>query len=441
MNDVFQEESIEAAAGSEADYQAEVRRNLPRNYAAHLFHGLLGQTGFRLVNAPTFLPAYVLILSGSEFVVGLARACQYLGMFLSPLLGASLIEHRKRVLGVGLTVGMLMRLQVLGLALAGLFLAPNATVVAVCIFLFLFGFFMGMQGVIFNYLMSKVIPVERRGFLMGVRNSLSGLTAATVAYLGGAYFIEPNLLGNGYAATFILAFVLTCFGLSALLLLREPEPPVVRSQVLLRDRLRELPELMRNDRAFTIYFSCRALATMGRMAVPFYILYVGDVIGTPNEAGKLIPSGSDVGVLSLTFILANSTTLFVWGLVADRIGFRVVFLFALGIWVASALGLILAASSLPGFAICFFGIGTGMGGFQMAAQNMVLEFGSREDLPMRIALANSAQEFAGFIGPLIGGTIVVFFGKQAVFITAIVMQLSAMVLVMMHVDEPRHRDA
>ena len=63
-----------ASANSDTDYQAFIERNLSRNYVAHVLHGLLGQTGFRLVNAPTFLPAYVLLLSGSEFVVGLARS-------------------------------------------------------------------------------------------------------------------------------------------------------------------------------------------------------------------------------------------------------------------------------------------------------------------------------------------------------------------------------
>jgi hypothetical protein len=42
-----------------------VRRHLRRNYLAHLAHGLLGQTGMRLVNAPTFLPAYVAALTGT----------------------------------------------------------------------------------------------------------------------------------------------------------------------------------------------------------------------------------------------------------------------------------------------------------------------------------------------------------------------------------------
>ena len=35
-------------------------------YAGHYLHGMLGMTGFRLVNAPTFLPAYLHAVSGSN---------------------------------------------------------------------------------------------------------------------------------------------------------------------------------------------------------------------------------------------------------------------------------------------------------------------------------------------------------------------------------------
>ena len=272
---------------SEGEYQDFIQQNLSRNYVAHVLHGLLGQTGFRLVNAPTFLPAYVLLLSGSEFVVGLARAIQYLGMFLSPLIAANLIEHRRRVLPMGFLMGGAMRLQVLGLALAGLWLAPDKAVPAICVFLFFFGFFMGMQGVIFNYLMSKVIPVKRRGRLLGLRNALAGVTAALVAYLGGEYLVGSNLLGDGYAATFLLAFVLTSIGLGMLLLVREPQPPEVRPPSQFLDRIRDLPALFREDRGYTYYFLCRALATMGRMATPFYIVYARDTIGL---------TGTNIGV-------------------------------------------------------------------------------------------------------------------------------------------------
>ena len=275
----------------EEAYEAEIHRYLPRNYAAHLLHGLLGQTGFRLINAPTLIPAYVLMLSGSEMAVGLTRSLQFFGMFLSPLLGASLIEHRKRVLGIGLWVGATMRIQILGVALAGLLLSPKYAVIAIGLFLFLFGFLLGIQGVIFNFLLSKVIPVAKRGRLLGLRNALAGATAAVVAYWGGQHLLDINALGNGYAATFLLAFALTSVGLCMLFFVHEPTPPHMRNPTLFRDRIRELPTLLRSDRAFTHYFLSRALATMGRMATPFYIVHARDVIGL---------SGSSVGLLTAT---------------------------------------------------------------------------------------------------------------------------------------------
>ena len=416
---------------AEAAYAARVDRDLARNYTAHLLHGLLGQTGFRLVNAPTFLPAYVQLLSGSEFVVGLARSIQYFGMFLSPLLGANLIEHRRRVLPVGFVIGGAMRLQVLGLALAGLFLAPEPAVITILICLFFFGFFMGMQGVIFNFLMSKVIPVERRGRLLGLRNALAGSTAVVVAYLGGRYLIEPNVLGNGYAVTFALAFVLTSLGLSMLLFIREPEPPDLPPRSQLADRLRDLPALLREDRAFSAFFLCRALATMGRMAAPFYILQAEEAIGL---------TGTTIGLLSMAFVFSTSVANLAWGLLADRAGFRLVFILSLALW-AGAVVALMFSTTLAAFLLVFLAIGTGMGGFQMSAQSIVLEFGSRGDLPLRIAVANTAQELVGAIGPLLGGVLAVTAGRDWVYVVAILFQLAAIAVVLARVDEPRHRAA
>ena len=125
---------------------------------------------------------------------------------------------------------------------------------------------------------------------------------------------------------------------------------------------------------------------------------------------------------------------------ADRTGFRQVIIASLGVWALSVAG-IMAAESLTDFVWAFIGIGAGMGGFQMAAQNMVLEFGNREDLPMRIAVANSAQEGVGALGPLLGGIIAVSAGLNVLYSVSIVFQVLAILIVLFWVDEPRNRQA
>jgi MFS family permease len=414
---------------AERVFHVQVRRNLTRNYLAHLGHGMLGQTGFRLINAPTFLPAYIMLLSGgSELAVGLALSLQALGMTLTPLLGANLIEHRRRVLPVGMLTGGAMRLMVLGMALSGLLLPPPIALISLLMFMALLGLFQGMQGVIFNFLMSKVIPVSKRGRLTGLRNFLAGITSAGVAWLGGTYLIGDLPSAAGYSHTFLLAFVLTSFGLLLLLFMREPETPAVKPDISLRERLRQLPAMMKEDPAFYRYVMARALATMGRMAVPFYILHASDDIGL---------SGTTLGIMTFAFMLSGTVSNLVWGALADWRGFRLAFLCAIGLWILASL-LLIYSSGMTATILVFIGIGAAVQGFQNASMNLTLEFGQRADLPVRIAVANTVSEVAGTLGPLLGGVLAAAFGYPVVFATSMAFLIVGGAVVNYYVPEPRH---
>jgi MFS family permease len=419
-----------AAMHAERRYELQVKRDLNRNFFAHLVHGMLGQTGFRLINAPTFLPAYIMMLSGgSELIVGLALSLQALGMAVTPLVGANLIEHRKRVLPVGFLVGGMMRLVVLLIALSGLLLSGPYTLMAILVCLTLLGLFQGMQGVIFNFLMSKVIPLKKRGRLTGLRNFLAGITSAGVAWVGGHYLIGEVPTAQGYSWTFMLAFVLTSVGLLLLLMVREPAPPTVKIKQGLLQRLGEVPQLLRDDPAFTRYFLARSLATMGRMAMPFYILYAGQSIGL---------SGQNLGIITFAFTMSGTISNLFWGAMADRRGFRGTFLLSIGLWVISTVMLIFV-TDLWLILLVFVGIGAAVQGFQNSSINLTLEFGDRDNLPVRIAIANTASEVAGTIGPLLGGLLAALLGYEAVFAASIVFLVVGATVVRIYVPEPRQK--
>ncbi len=413
-------------ARAEAQFQEEVATNLTRNYLSQLAHGMLAMTGFRLVNAPTFVPAYLFALSGSTSIVGLILATQHLGSFFSSVFGATAVEHRRRIVDLGLRYGWMMRLSVLGLALAGFLLPPGITLYVFAVFLGLLGIFSGMQGVLWNVLLTKTIPPDRRGMLIGLRNFLGGMTASAVAYFGGTYLVEHDALGNGYASTFLLAFVLTAGGLTFLYLVREPESPVVRSPVGVRERIGDIPALLR-DRGFAAYFWAQSLATLGTLALPFYILFIAKTQGLTGET---------LGLLSLALLVSQTIANLGWGALADRMGFKAVFVPALLLWAGATVGLAFAPDQ-SGVIFCFVGIGAGYSGFQIAAQNMVLEFGTREDLPMRIAMVNSAQSLVQVFGAIVGGQLAESMGFEIVFAAAVVAKLAAAVMLWFYVEEPR----
>jgi len=429
------DEGEAAMAAEEAAYERFVWDNLPRNFAGHFLHGMLGMTGFRLFNAPTFLPAYLYLLSGSDLVVGLGQSLQQLGGAVSPIVGATQIEHRKRVLPVSILMGTLMRIQVLGVAVSGFFLHGRPLLIAILGFLFLFGLFNGPQTVAFQLLLAKVIPISRRGLLQAVRNVTGGAIAAGLAWAAGRYIIGANLFGNGYGTTFLLAFILTSLGLTALrLLMREPDLPRVREKSRFSDRVREFPAMLAADRDFLFFMVAQTLATAARVAAPFYILFAGRTMSL---------DGANLGLVSLAFLGADTVTNLGWGLAGDRFGFRAAFIASLILWAAST-ALLLAAPGAGSDAqmvilAAFFGLGAAQSGFLMSSQTMVLEFGAREEIAMRLALVATAQGAMSAAGPLAGGLIAAVFGYPALFGVSIGFLLAALAILLTLVREPRFR--
>lgn len=410
----------------EVEFNSAVDRNLGRNVRAQLINGALGQTGFRLVQAPTFLPAFLFALCGSDFLVGLARSLQAAGTVLSPMIGASLIGHRSRILGATLTLGMLMRLQILGVSLAAFLLGNQSAFVAVVAMMTLMGFFQGMSQVTMNSLRAKVIPVARRGIVSGLRNFLAGLISATLSYVAGAYVIEPNLLGNGYATLFLLAFVIGMLGIAGLSTTREPEAVSVRQRQSVVTTLRQVPALLRSNPDFARFFVVRALGAFGRMGMPFYILYAHT---------RMDVSGRNLGLLTTVWMITSSVSNLLWGVIADRRGYRIVMIMTLTLWTFSQIEM-LAVTDLTGMFTFFVTMGTALGGFNQASQNMVFEFGAQEDVPLRLAASGTAVNAIATIGPVIGGAIVTLASYQALFVACFLLQAVGLVL-MRWVPEPR----
>ena len=414
----------------EAEYDRFVRANLRRNYAAHYLHGMLGMTGFRLVNAPTFLPAYLFAISGSNTIVGLGLALQQVGGVISPIFGATKIEHRTKVMPAAIWMGSLGRLAILGMALAGWFLSGQPLVWALLFFMLMFGVFMGAQRVVFSLLMSKVIPISRRGRLQAWRNATGGLIAAILGYVAGEYFVKPNLFGNGYSTTFLFAFFLTSLGLWALqLLLKEPEPPTTRTQARFRDRLRDFPALIAQDRAYGFFLLVQMLATSARIATPFYILHVGKVMNM---------DGATLGLLTFAFLGADTISNLVWGYMGDKLGFRVVLIASIAGWVGATIMLLNLHTPIPIFG-AFALLGASLSGYMMASQTMILEFGSRDDLPMRIAISATAESITATAGPLIGGVVAEIYGYDVVFLASLGFLAAAFVILLLAVKDPRRR--
>ena len=410
-----------------AEHARFVDANLKRNFAANFIHGVLGMTGFRLIYAPTIIPAYLMLLTGSAAAVGLGSALLQLGATVSPIASGARIEHRSHILPYAIRVGSLMRLMILGLALAGWFLTGDMLLLATFACFLLLGFFTGAQRVAFQMLMSKLIPIRKRGRLQGYRNFAGGLIAAVLAWVAGNWFIAGDWLGNGYATTFLFAFVLTSAGLVVLkTMIREPAAPLARPPMPFRERVREFPQLLAN-RDFANFLGAHSFATMARVGAPFWTVYAGSLLGL---------DGALIGGLSFVFLGSDTVSNVVWGPMGDRFGFRIVYALSLLCSIAGVALLVLAETAAPVYG-AFVLLGFGGSGWMLASATMVLEFGEPQDTPMRLAFVTTVEGAIAASGPVVAGLVVAGWGFAPLFAMVLGALAIALLLLIFRVREPR----
>lgn len=411
-----------------ADHARFVDENLKRNYRANFIHGVLGMTGFRLIYAPTIIPAYLLLLTGSTAAVGLGAALLQLGATISPIASGSRIEHRSHILPYAIRVGSMMRVMILCLALAGWFLTGNLLLAATFACFLLLGFFTGAQRVAFQMLMSKLIPIRQRGRLQGYRNFAGGLIAAVLAWAAGNYLIADQWMGNGYATTFLFAFILTSAGLVVLkTMICEPPAPVSRPRMRMMQRVKEFPILLAN-RDFAAFLVVQCFSTMARVGAPFWTVYAGTQLGL---------DGALIGGLSFVFLGSDTVSNIVWGPLGDRFGFKLIYVLALVSSIAGVTLLIVGSTTIPIYS-AFVLLGIGGSGWMLASTTMVLEFGTAEDTPMRLALVTTVEGAIAAAGPVAAGLLVAAQGFTPLFVAVLGALFTALAILVMKVREPRN---
>jgi MFS family permease len=288
--------------------------------------------------------------------------------------------------------------------------------------------FLGMQNVVYNTVMSKVIPVERRGRFIGLREFVGGVTAALVALIAGS-LIQNLEFPHGYASTYALAFGLTFLGLMCFALSREPASPAVLNRIPLLERLRSMPALIRQDSNFANYCLCRAIGSLALMSNPFLILYAGN---------RMTISGHQLGQLTFCYFVAQTSINLYMGRIADTSGFRKVFIISITIWTIALVALMLIPASFILAVIVFLLLGAGVGGFNMSMSNMVLEFGDTAGVPMRLGVVNSIGEMATSFGPLLAGMLADHVSYTSVFLLSSLCTVSTLGIMYFRVREPRH---
>jgi MFS family permease len=99
--------------------------------------------------------------------------------------------------------------------------------------------------------------------------------------------------------------------------------------------------------------------------------------------------------------------------------------------------IVLFVESIWGLYLVFGFISLAHSGEYVADQNIAMEFGTEADRPTYIGMSKTLTGPFFLIAPIIGGTLVKFWGYQSMFIGALVFSVFALGTIKFYVIDPR----
>jgi len=411
------------------ELELQVEQNLRWNFTAKVLDIGFFMFGINLVSQTTIFPLLISHLTPSILAIGLISAVTSLGYLVPQLLMANYTEGLRRKKPFVLLFGAFERFPYILIGIAVWLLAgpaPALTVGVILALRTLSALAGGISTPAWYHLIAKVIPAHRRGLYSGIGNGLGALLGVAGAGLAslilGAWAFPAN-----FAICFLVASGILLISYVAFAFNREPDSPVLKHRMGLRDYLRELPAVLGKNRNYRAYLVSRSTVIMGSMATGYYLVYGIEHLGVRE---------SEAGAFTALLVGSQAAANLLWGPLGDRLGHKRVLV---GEAVATALAALVAfVAGAPAWLwVTFALLGVAVAAGSVSGLNIILEFCAPEDRPTYIGLTNTVLAPVATLAPIVGGWLATWVGYRVMFVVAAGIALAGGMLMAIWVREPR----
>jgi MFS family permease len=430
-----------------------------RNFLLGVINGSLVNFGLAFVDPFTVLPVFVTRLGGSNVDIGIIASVFAAFWFLPQVFVGRVAQARTHVLPIYSWMALVRALGYAGAA-ASVFLIdiahPEVIIAALVIFLSLSTLSAGIAGVPFLEVTSKMIPAERRGSFFGLRRFFGGLLGIVAGILiavilggKGSGLVESgplfdvtrqlatsvgltgHLFPHNYGVLFAIGGTLASVGMLLFVFIRERPAELIEAKPSMKETINAGLRLLRSHENYRMFFLVRVCWQLSAMSFPFYAAYAFTVVGF---------SEASVGVFVSIWVGSGVVSNYVWGVLADRRGNRVVLVMTAIISIAPPIIVLLfdITATPTGFTllgVIFFLNGFARSGRFISNMTYLLEAVPLRGRPLYVGFMNSLS-FPFMLSPIVGGIIVETSSFQILFIISAVFAILN-VLLSLRLSEPR----
>lgn len=412
--------------------QSQVQKDLKHNITFNILDGAFFGFAVGLASYTTIIPLFVATMTSSATLIGLIPAIHNMGWQLPQLLMAKRVSKMERIKPTVMMLTIHERAPIFALALIGLLLpviGSNTGLVLTFAVLIWQGLGAGITANAWQIMITKIIPGDLRATFFGGQSAAANLLASLGAVLAGIMLkiIAPPW---DFASCFFVAAGLYVISWFFLKQTREPLRHVETEGILTRPLWHDVIHILQVDSVFRNFLISRFVSQFGMMAFAFYIVFAVKHLGM-----NTITAGVMTSILLITQVIANP----VLGRIADKWSRKWILVLGSAFSAMSAvLALLIKQTDL--FAFVFILMGIGGTAFWTIGLTISLEFGTDDQRPTYVGMANTLIAPSTILAPLLGGFLADTLGYPVTFITSAIFGLISVITMSILVKDPR-RDA
>lgn len=411
--------------------QNQIQKDLKHNIFFNISDGAFFGFALGFASYTTIIPLFVATMTPSATLIGLIPAIHNMGWQLPQLLMAKRISKLERIKPTVMMLTIQERAPIFALALIGLllpFFGSKIGLILTFAVLIWQGLGAGLTANAWQIMITKIIPGDLRATFFGGQSAASNLLASLGAVLAGIMLktIAPPW---DYASCFFVASGLYVISWFFLKQTREPQKIVEIDPIQTKPLWQDVIHILKTDGLFRNFLISRFVSQFGMMAFAFYTVFAVKQLGM-----NTITAGVMTSILMITQVIANPLL----GRIADKWSRKWVLVLGSAISAFSAvLALVIKQPDL--FVLVFILMGIGGTAFWTIGLTISLEFGTEEQRPTYVGMANSLIAPSAILAPLLGGFLADSFGYPVTFIASAIFGLISMLTLAVLVNDP-HRD-
>ncbi|MFH1868798.1 MAG: MFS transporter [Candidatus Omnitrophota bacterium] len=369
----------------------------------------IASTAMGTLTSGTFLIAFVVLLGGSNFIIGLLAAIPPLLQLLQipSILLIEKLKNRKAICVITAGVSRLFWLPIIAIPFI---FSSHAAVMVLVVSLILHSAFGAVAGCSWNSWIRDVLPQEGLGNFFSRRMRISTVVGIALSFLA-AVFIDkwriyfPSNTAYGYSILFSLGLFAGMAGL--IFISRIPEPMMAVSEKN-KSFARVLIEPFRNENFKNLMVFLCSWSFAVNLAAPFFTVYM---------LKRLELDMSFIIFLSIVSQLVHLLFLKIWGKFSDTFSNKSVLAVSGPIFIGTILLWTFTTMpekhmlTLPLLIIIYILMGISTAGVNLAAGNISFKLAPRGSATAYLTASNFAIAIAASIAPILGGKFADFFTR------------------------------